>query len=161
MALVAGIDSSTQSCKVVIRDADTGRLVREGQAPHPPGSEIDPECWWTALGQAVGAAGGLEDVDAVSVAAQQHGCVCLDEDGVVVRPALLWNDTRSADAGVRLVGELGDGESGRRAWAEAVGSVPLASFTITKLRWLAEHEPETVQRTATVCLPHDWLTWRL
>jgi xylulokinase len=76
MTLVAGIDSSTQACKVVVRDAETGRLVREGHAPRPAGSEIDPECWWTALHQAAAAAGGL-DVDAISVAAQQHGCVCL------------------------------------------------------------------------------------
>src|SRR4051812_8671956 len=134
MGLVAGIDSSTQSCKVVVRDADTGHLVRQGQAPHPPGTEIDPEHWWTALQSAVTAAGGLDDVEAVSVGAQQHGCVCLDDDCAVIRPALLWNDTRSADAGARLVAELGDGEAGRRAWAEAVGSVPLASFTVTKLR---------------------------
>src|SRR4051794_8203189 len=161
MALVAGIDSSTQACKVVIRDVGTGRLVRHGGAPHPAGTEIDPDCWWVALKAAVAAAGGLDDVQAISVAAQQHGCVCLDEDGDAVRPALLWNDVRSADAATELVHELGDGDTGRRAWARAVGSVPLASFTVTKLRWLAENEPETVRRTTTVCLPHDWLTWRL
>src|SRR3954447_11019452 len=161
MTLVAGIDFSTQACKVVIRDAGTGRLVRHGAAPHPPGTEIDPQCWWVALQEAVAAAGGLDGVHAVSVAAQQHGCVCLDEDGDVVRPALLWNDVRSADAASELIGELGDGATGRRAWARAVGSVLVASFTVTKLRWLAEHEPETVRRTTTVCLPHDWLTWRL
>ena len=77
--------------------------------------------------------------------------VCLDEHGEVVRPALLWNDTRSAGAAAELVAELG----GPRAWAEAVGSVPVASFTVTKLRWLAEHEPEHAARTAAVCLPHD------
>ena len=82
--------------------------------------------------------------------------VCLDESGAVVRPALLWNDTRSAGAAEDLVAELGPA-----AWAEAVGSVPVASFTVTKLRWLADHEPERARRTAAVCLPHDWLTWRL
>ena len=159
--LVAGIDSSTQSCKVVVREARTGRLVREGRAPHPDGTEVDPEAWWTALQTAVGDAGGLADVAAVSVGGQQHGMVCLDEDGHVVRPALLWNDTRSAGAARDLVEELGGPEVGGRAWAEAVGVVPVASFTITKLRWLAEHEPEHARRTAAVCLPHDWLTWRL
>src|ERR671938_112632 len=94
MALVAGIDSSTQSCKVVIRDAETGALVREGRAAHPEGTEVDPQAWWTAR-------------------------------------------------------------------AQAVGSVPVASFTVTKLRWIAEHEPDCARRTAAVCLPHDWLTWRL
>ena len=157
MPLVAGVDSSTQACKVVVRDAGTGTLVREGRAAHPDGTEVDPEAWWDALQQAVEQAGGLDDVAAVSVAAQQHGMVCLDGDGHVVRPALLWNDTRSATAAADLVAELGGGQ----AWADAVGSVPVASFTVTKLRWLAEHEPESVRRTAAVCLPHDWLTWRL
>ncbi|MFC5177818.1 xylulokinase [Nocardioides taihuensis] len=159
--LVAGIDSSTQSCKVVVRDAETGALVRQGRAPHPDGTEVDPEAWWVALQSAVAEAGGLDDVAAVAVGGQQHGMVCLDEDGRVVRPALLWNDTRSAGAARDLVAELGGGEAGRAAWAEAVGLVPVASFTVTKLRWLAEHEPEHASATAAVCLPHDWLTWRL
>ena len=163
--LVAGIDSSTQSCKVMVRDATTGALVRLGRAPHPEGTEVDPEAWWQALQRAVVAAGGLDDVAAVSVGGQQHGMVCLDEDGAVVRPALLWNDTRSAGAARELIAELGGdagGDTGgAAAWADAVGLVPVASFTITKLRWLATHEPEHARATAAVCLPHDWLTWRL
>ncbi|SCL39190.1 xylulokinase [Micromonospora rhizosphaerae] len=161
MPLVAGVDSSTQSCKVVIRDAETGALVRQGRAPHPDGTEVDPQAWWDALLAAVDAAGGLADVAAVSVAGQQHGMVCLDEAGRVVRPALLWNDTRSARAAQDLIAEAGGGEAGRRFWAEAAGSVPVASFTATKLRWLARHEPANADRVAAVCLPHDWLTWRL
>jgi len=162
-ALVAGVDSSTQSCKVVIRDAETGALARAGQAAHPPGTEVDPRAWWHALRAAVSEAGGLADVAAVSVAGQQHGMVCLDQAGAVVRPALLWNDTRSAAAAADLITELGAGDQarGRAAWADAVGSVPVASFTVTKLRWLAEHEPAAMARTAAVCLPHDWLTWQL
>ncbi|NYE34993.1 xylulokinase [Nocardioides cavernae] len=159
--LVAGIDSSTQSCKVVVRDAATGALVRQGRASHPAGTEVHPDHWWAALQEAVADAGGLDDVAAVSVGGQQHGMVCLDADGEVVRPALLWNDTRSAGAARDLVDELGGPEEGGRAWAEAVGVVPVASFTITKLRWLAEHEPDHAARTAAVCLPHDWLTWKL
>jgi xylulokinase len=155
--LVAGIDSSTQSCKVVVRDAESGALVRQGSAPHPPGTEVDPAAWRDALDAAIGEAGGLDDVAAVSVGAQQHGMVCLDEQGAVVRPALLWNDTRSAEAARELIAELG----GAAAWADAVGSVPVASFTVTKLRWLARHEPSAASRVASVCLPHDWLTWEL
>jgi xylulokinase len=154
--LVAGIDSSTQATKVVVREAETGALVREARAPHPPGTEVEPSAWEHALELAC--QGGLLDgVAAIAVAAQQHGMVCLDEAGAVVRSALLWNDTRSAQAAEDLVVELG----GAAAWADAVGSVPVASFTVTKLRWLAEHEPERAERTAAVALPHDWLTWRL
>lgn len=161
MALVAGVDSSTQSCKVVVRDAQTGALVRTGHAAHPDGTEVHPDAWWQALQDALADAGGLDDVAAAAVGAQQHGMVCLDDDGHVVRPALLWNDTRSAGAASDLIAELGGGEAGRKAWADAVGLVPVASFTVTKLRWLAEHEPAHADRTAAVCLPHDWLTWRL
>ena len=157
MPLVAGVDSSTQACKVVVRDADTGAWSATAAPRIPDGTEVDPAAWEVALHEAVGRAGGLDDVAALSVAAQQHGMVCLDDSGQVVRPALLWNDTRSATAAADLVAELGGGQ----AWADAVGSVPVASFTVTKLRWLAEHEPESARRTAAVCLPHDWLTWRL
>lgn len=157
MPLVAGVDSSTQSCKVVIRDAETGALLRRGSAQHPQGTEIDPERWWVALQQAIDAAGGLDDVAAISVAGQQHGMVCLDADGAVVRPALLWNDTRSAPAAQALIEESG----GPGYWAETTGTIPVASITATKLRWLAENEPENAARTAAVCLPHDWLGWRL
>jgi xylulokinase len=159
--LVAGIDSSTQACKVVVRDAASGTLVREGRAPHPPGTAVAPAAWGAALDRALEQAGGLDDVAAVAVGGQQHGMVCLDDDGAVVRDALLWNDTRSARAAEDLVAELGGGEAGRRAWAEAVGLVPVASFTVAKLRWLADAEPQHAARTAAVCLPHDWLTWRL
>jgi xylulokinase len=159
MALVAGVDSSTQSCKVVIRDASTGALVRSGSARHAAGTEIDPENWWSALQQALEAAGGLADVQAVAVSGQQHGMVCLDEDGAVIRPALLWNDTRSAPAADKMVSEAGP--DGARYWAEETGTVPVASITAAKLRWLAENEPANAARTAAVCLPHDWLSWRL
>ncbi|MGV0838460.1 FGGY-family carbohydrate kinase [Mycolicibacterium thermoresistibile] len=157
MTLVAGIDSSTQSCKVLICDADTGAVLREGRAAHPDGTEVDPAFWESAADDAVRAAGGLDDVAAVAVGAQQHGMVCLDDTGKLVRDALLWNDIRSADAATALVEELG----GPDAWADAVGVVPLASITVAKLRWLADHEPHHADRTAAVCLPHDWLTWRL
>lgn len=163
MTLVAGVDSSTQSCKIVVRDAATGVLVRQARASHPEGTEVHPDQWWRALGEAIEAVGSLDDVAALSVGGQQHGMVVLDADGRVIRPALLWNDTRSAAAARDLIAELGEDDeaAGRAAWADAVGSVPVASLTITKLRWLADHEPENARRVAAVCLPHDWLTWRL
>ena len=155
MPLVAGVDSSTQSVKVVVRDAESGDLVREGRASHPDGTEVHPDHWWSALEQA--SEGILDGVEAMAVAAQQHGMVALDDAGEVVRPALLWNDTRSAQDAADLVAEWG----GPQAWADAVGSVPVASFTISKVRWLARQEPELAARVARVLLPHDWLTWRL
>ncbi|NDL59643.1 xylulokinase [Phytoactinopolyspora mesophila] len=155
MALVAGIDSSTQACKVVLVDVDSGAIVGAGRADHPDGTEADPRAWWDALAQA--GEGLLDRADAVAVGGQQHGMVTLDGAGEVVRPALLWNDTRSAAAARELTGELG----GPQAWADAVGLVLVASFTVTKLRWLARSEPSSAERVEQVLLPHDWLTWRL
>ncbi|MER7985243.1 xylulokinase [Streptomyces noursei] len=155
MPTVAGVDSSTQSCKVVVCDADTGEILHRGRATHPEGTEIAPAAWWQALLQAGN--GLLEHVDALAVAGQQHGLVTLDAAGQPVRDALLWNDTRSARAAADLVAELG----GPQAWVAAVGTVPVAALTVAKLRWLAEHEPEHADRTARVLLPHDWLTWQL
>ena len=120
MALVAGVDSSTQSCKVVVRDAETGALVRSGRASHPDGTAVHPDHWWTALAAAVTDAGGLDDVAAVSVGGQQHGMVALDSRGEVVRDALLWNDTRSAGAAEDLISHVGDRFPGRLAGGETV-----------------------------------------
>ena len=155
MTLVAGVDSSTQSVKIVVRDADTGALVREARAGHPDGTEVDPREWLTALDSVT--SGVLDGVEALAIAGQQHGMVALDESGDVVRPALLWNDTRSADDAADLVAELG----GPAAWADAVGSVPVAAFTVTKARWMARVEPDNASRTARMMLPHDYLTWSL
>ena len=156
MARVIGVDSSTQSCKVVVRDADTGALLAAGRATHPDGSEVDPRYWWDALQAALAQAGGLQDVAAVSIAGQQHGMVVLDVAGRVIRPALLWNDTRSAAAAADLIAEVGAAD-----YVARTGVVPVASFTATKLRWLRDAEPENAARVAAVALPHDWLTWRL
>src|SRR3954447_11363007 len=161
MPLVAGVDLSTQSTKVEVRDADTGVVVATGRAPHPavhpPRSEQEPAAWWAAFEQAWSAA-GAPAVDAVSVGGQQHGMVVLDAAGAVVRPAKLWNDTESAPDAGWLLKQLPDGA---RGWAEACGTVPVAAITITKLSWLHRREPESWARLARVLLPHDWLTHRL
>jgi xylulokinase len=155
--LIAGVDSSTQSVKIVIRAADTGELVRQGRAPHPDGTEVDPIHWKTALDSAIAQAGGLDDVAAIAVGGQQHGMVALDESGEVIRPALLWNDTRSAAQAESLNSEMG----GNQAIADAVGSVLVASFTASKVRWLAENEKKNADRVYSIALPHDWLSWQL
>ncbi|WP_151525317.1 xylulokinase [Serinicoccus kebangsaanensis] len=154
--LVAGVDTSTQSCKVLVCDADTGEIVRHGRGSHPNGTEVDPEHWWTAFEEAT-QDGLLDGVQALAVGGQQHGMVLLDEHDDVVRPALLWNDTRSAGSARELVDELG----GAQVWADRVGVVPLAAITVSKLRWVAEHEPENLRRSATCVLPHDWLTGQI
>lgn len=164
MPLVAGVDSSTSACKVEVRDADSGELVAAGRAPHPattpPRSEQHPRDWRTAFDAACAQA-GLPDhhrIAAIAVGGQQHGLVVLDGDGAVLRAAKLWNDTESAADADDLVAAL---PGGGTAWAAACGSVPLASFTITKLRWLRRREPAVFGRVASVLLPHDWLTREL
>lgn len=132
MALVLGIDSSTQSCKALLVDAATGQIIDEGRASHPSGSEVDPRAWIAALDQAT--EGLLERADAVSIAGQQHGMVALDENDEIVRPALLWNDTRSAQAALDLNEEIG----GDQAAVDATGSVYVASLTATKMRWMRD-----------------------
>ncbi|MEM8922707.1 MAG: xylulokinase [Actinomycetota bacterium] len=161
MALVIGIDSSTQSTKAVAHDLVTGAVVAAGSAPHPatapPVSEQDPEAWWAALVDAVGQLGDARaEVVAVSVAGQQHGLVLLDGADRPVRPAKLWNDTTSAPDADALVERLG-----ADTWADRCGSVPVASFTVTKLAWTARNEPDALERATKVMLPHDYLTWRL
>ena len=155
--LIAGVDSSTQSVKVVIRDAHTGQLVRQGRASHPDGTEVDPAHWLSAIHAAFKDAGGLDDVEAISIAGQQHGMVALDADGEVIRPALLWNDTRSAKEADDLNREVG----GDQVIARKVGSKLVASFTASKVRWMADHEPHNAARVASIALPHDWLSWQL
>ncbi|WNI15398.1 FGGY family carbohydrate kinase [Actinacidiphila sp. ITFR-21] len=161
MGKVAGIDSSTTGTTVVVCDSDTGEVLRQGHAPHPIGegekpTEIDPQAWLLSLGEAA-KNGLLEGVQAIGVSGQQHGLLLLDAGGVAVRPALLRGDKRAQAQAADLAEELG----GASGWMEAVGAVPQAAYPVAKLRWLAQHEPATVKRTAEVLLPHDWLVWQL
>ena len=126
MPLVLGVDSSTQSTKVEIRDAESGRLFGFGAGSHPPTnpprSEQDPAVWWNALGQAIRAAGRdakLSEVRAISVAAQQQGMVVIDAAGRSIRPAKLWNDTESAADTAAMVARLGP-----ERWASGVWQRP-------------------------------------
>ena len=127
-----------------------------GRAAHPDGTEVDPAAWWARFRPRSRTPAASPTSSAIAVAGQQHGMVVLDADGRVIRPALLWNDTRRAAAADALIEEFGAAELARRT-----GLVPVASFTATKLRWLRDAEPENAARVAAVALPHDWLTWRL
>ena len=149
--LVAGVDTSTQSCKVRVTDAETGEMVRFGQAKHPNGTSIDPKFWWDAFLEAAQQAGGLDDVEAL---------------------AMLWNDISSAPQAAALIEKMGEAPAeegepedviarGKQRWVKAVGSSPVASFTLTKVAWVAENEPENAKKIAAICLPHDWLSWRI
>ena len=105
--LVAGVDSSTQSVKVVVCDVDTGEVVRSGRAAHPDGTEVSAAAWLDAYREATADPALLDGVEAISVGGQQHGMVTLDADGELVRDALLWNDNRSAGDARDLIAELG------------------------------------------------------
>ncbi|MFM8329200.1 MAG: FGGY family carbohydrate kinase, partial [Actinomycetales bacterium] len=152
MAKVVGVDSSTQSVKVVLRDADSGELIASATKPHPDGTAVAPEAWWNALSAALVEI--KEPYDAISIAGQQHGMVALDSKGEVIRDALLWNDTRSDRAAAKLNGEIPDIH-------QRTGSKLVASFTASKVRWLAENEKENANQVSAIALPHDWLSWKL
>jgi xylulokinase len=160
--LVAGVDCSTQATKVLVVDPDTGSLEATGRAAHEvTGSggarETDPELWWDALRAALAQSGRAAELDAISVAGQQHGLVVTGAGGRPLRPAILWNDTRSAPEAADLTAALG----GPAAWAERIGLVPVPSFTATRWAWLRSNEPEVADAARAVRLPHDFLTERL
>lgn len=159
--LVIGVDSSTQSTKALVVDSATGEVLARGQAPHTVSEgawrESDPEQWWQALCEALRQTGLAERAAAISVGGQQHGLVTLDAAGRPVRPALLWNDVRSAEQTARLTEALG----GPKVWAERFGGPPAVSFTAGKWLWVRENEPDAAKATAAVRLPHDYLTERL
>lgn len=159
---VAGVDSSTQSTKVEVRRVDDGSVAGTGRASHPsttpPRSEQDPAAWWQALRSAFSQIDPdvRSGIIAVAVAGQQHGLVLIDAYGAALRPAKLWNDTESAPQAEALVAAVG-----ADVWVDRCGSVPAAAFTVTKLAWVADKEPELLDRVDKVMLPHDYLTWRL
>jgi xylulokinase len=159
--LIAGVDCSTQATKVLVVDPDDGRVVASGRALHEVtgtggARETDPEVWWDALRAALAETGRAGEVGAISVAGQQHGLVVTDDGERPLRPAVLWNDTRSAPDAAELRDALG-----ADAWAERVGVVPVPSFTVTRWAWLRRTEPDVAAATRAIRLPHDWLTERL
>ncbi|MGH4028093.1 FGGY family carbohydrate kinase [Actinomycetota bacterium Odt1-20B] len=164
MGIVAGLDSSPDSTRIVVCDTDTGAVLKQGYAPHPlesaegggRPSDVDPQAWLLSLGEAAGG-GLLEGVQAIGVSAQQNALVPLDAGGVTVRPALVGNHPRAQVAAADLI----DGLGGRQPWAEAVGAVPQSALPVTKLRWLAKSEPDAARRVALLMQAHDWLVWQL
>ncbi len=162
MSLVAGVDCSTQGTKVLVVDTDDGHVVATGTAVHEVhgeggARETDPRVWEGALVTALAQTGLAGEVRALSVGAQQHGLVVLDGQGQPLRPAPLWNDTRSAPDALALVNALGGPETA----AKRTGSVPTAAFTVSHWAWLRRTEPEVAAAAAHVMLPHDYMNFRL
>ena len=111
-SLVAGVDTSTQATKVLVVDSDTGSVVASGRAGHTVSGErgareTDPREWWEALRTALAQTGRAGDVAAIAIGGQQHGLVVLGADGEPLRPAMLWNDTRSAPQAAALAESIG------------------------------------------------------
>ena len=160
---VAGVDCSTQSTKVVIVDVASGEVVASGRGEHHVHyadggvAETDPTVWWEALRTALAQTGRAGDIDAISVAGQQHGLVVVDGEGSPLRPAMLWCDLRSVVEADGIVDEVG----GAQRAADLAGSVPIASFTAPKWAWVRRHEPDVAGRAKGLRLPHDWLNERL
>ncbi|HLI02315.1 MAG TPA: xylulokinase [Acidimicrobiales bacterium] len=155
MTLVAGVDCSTQSTKVVVVD-ESGKIVAQASAPHRVtgtggARETDPAVWESALATALRATGRAAEVEAISIAGQQHGLVVVDGDGRPLRPSMLWNDTRSASDAAAIVETLG----GDQRIADRVGSTLTPAFTVSKWAWLRRNEPEVAAAARGVRLPHD------
>lgn len=172
MSLLLGLDIGTSSCKAVLID-ERARVVAVASAevpleiPRPGWTQQDPADWWNA---AVGAtrrvgeiareagrgAAGPPEISAIGLTGQMHGLTLLDSHGDVLRPAILWNDQRTAAECDEIT---------RRVGAERVlaltGNPVLTGFTAPKLLWVKRHEPDGYARIAHILLPKDYIRFRL
>ena len=166
MSLVLGLDVSTTATKAVLQDAEgivraVGTSPYDYETPQPLWSEQDPGLWWDATRIAVRAAletagADASDMQAVGLTGQMHGLVALDDRDEVLRPAILWNDQRTAaecDAIRQIVG--------RERLIAITGNDALPGFTAPKLLWLRRNEPEVWAAIAHVLLPKDFVRLRL
>ncbi|MDT8850840.1 xylulokinase [Pantoea dispersa] len=159
-----GIDIGTSELKALIVNPQ-GEIVASNHAtlsvqrPHPHWAEQDPERWWQACGQAIAglrqqAPDAWAAIRAIGLSGQMHGAVLLDAAGEVLRPCILWNDTRSAAQCDAL-------RQQHPQMMEIAANLIMPGFTAPKLHWVAEHEPEIFRRIDKVLLPKDYLRWRL
>lgn len=160
--LVAGVDSSTQSTKVVIVDVDTGEVLEEASAPHHPdisgdAAEDDPERWWAALREALAACSHAGEISAIGVGAQQRGLVVSGEGSTALRRAVLWCDARSVGDAAEMTTSLG----GPGPAADMIGVPPQPAYTGVLWHWLRRTDPDLVGRVERIHQPHGWLVWRL
>ncbi|NQW18311.1 MAG: xylulokinase [Chloroflexi bacterium] len=160
-----GIDAGTTAVKVLVVDT-RGQVIGEGDSPMPisvpqPGwSEQNPADWWigvvAAVRQAINGTASVVNIRAIGLSGQMHSLVALDKRDDVIRPAILWNDTRTADQCREIERRLG--KDGLR---NLVGNPALEGFTAPKLLWLRDHEPENYNRIATVLLPKEYIRLKL
>src|SRR3982751_298312 len=167
--LLIGIDSGTQSTKVVVVDSRDGKVLASAAqaydlipAPPPGAKEQHPHTWREATGSAIRqglrqAKAVAADVVAIGVSGQQHGFVPLDEKGEVIRPAKLWCDTSTTAECDLITKKLG----GPRAAIRKTGNLILPGFTAPKILWLKRREPANFKRLRHVLLPHDYLNFHL
>ena len=159
-----GIDIGTSELKALLIDGD-GEIVASAHAaltvqrPHPHWAEQDPQAWWQACGRVVTELRQQHPqqwaaIRAIGLSGQMHGAVLLDNDGNVLRPCILWNDTRSADECAWL-------SEHHPEMMTISGNMIMPGFTAPKLVWVARHEPNVFSRVAKVLLPKDYLRWRL
>ncbi len=160
MARLLGIDVGTSGTKAVLID-DTGAVLAQASAeypistPRPMWSEQDPEHWWQGVLSCLRQIGAT-DVDAVGLSGQMHGSVFLDERDRVIRPAILWNDQRTAEECADI-----DRIVGPERVREITGNPPVTGFQAPKIVWLRKHEPEAFARTRSILLPKDYIRFRL
>lgn len=167
--VVIGLDAGTSSVKASLLDVESGGCLASAQYPsdemavhaaRPGWAEQDPVDWWQATVAAIRAAcaeGNVapDQVAAIGIAYQMHGLVCLDEAGGVLRPSIIWCDSRAVEYGERAYETVGP------AWClEHLLNSP-ANFTASKFAWVRENEPDVYQRVATILLPGDYLAYRM
>jgi xylulokinase len=164
-----GIDSGTQSTKSVVLDFESGDIVAEASQPYqlisglPTGHlEQNPSDWIAAVKATVASCleqlgNGKERVRGIGVSGQQHGLVVLDSSDEVVRPAKLWCDTSTVDQCEQFASEFG----GMNGLIAKAGNTILPGYTIPKLLWLKQNEPENFSRVAAILLPHDYINFSL
>ncbi len=167
--LFIGIDSGTQSTKVLVVDGKSGRVLASASEAYglieglaPGAKEQHPDSWRVATAKGIRAAlkaakVRASDVVAIGVSGQQHGFVPLDAKGEVIRAAKLWCDTTTSAECAQITTALG----GAKATIKALGNSVLPGFTAPKILWLKNHEPKNFKKLASVLLPHDYLNFWL
>lgn len=164
-----GIDIGSSSVKVSVFDLNSGKVVGSGQYPdkemkmiaHQSGwAEQDPEWWWEAFRNAYKRACNSpnvhsEEIQSIGISYQMHGLVCLDKSGQVIRPSIIWCDSRAVGIGKDALRQLGEDYS----FNHLLNSP--GNFTASKLKWVKENEPELYNRIDKICLPGDYIGYRL